>query len=184
MEGAAIGLIFVVFFVIAVGIWAFSMSLDKSRITAYVQERGGRIVSISWAPFGKGWFGEKNERIYEVVYYDHEGNQHFATAKTSMFTGVFWTEDRITHGKARWYADLEPGNQPGRPVIRQLPVQPEEHPEDELRRLREENARLRDELAGRGRSSDAIQPAKCPACGAPLPPGAPPRCPRCGIALI
>ena len=50
--------------------------MDKDRITAYVQERGGRIVSINWAPFGRGWFGEKNDRIYEVVYYDREGQQH------------------------------------------------------------------------------------------------------------
>jgi hypothetical protein len=182
MEGAVIGLVLVVVFIVVIGLWSFSMSLDKDRITSYVQERGGRIVSISWAPFGKGWFGEREESIYEVVYYDREGNQHFATAKTSMLTGVFWTEDRVTHGRAKWYEGLAPGNEPGRPVIRQLPETPEEHPADELRRLREENARLRDELANRGRSSDAIQPGKCPACAAPIAPNAV-RCPSCGIAL-
>jgi hypothetical protein len=97
------------------------MSMDKGRITAYVQERGGRIVSISWAPFGKGWFGDKNDRIYEVVYYDREGNQHWATCKTSLFAGVYWTEDRITHSKAKWYAGLPQKNEPGDPVIRHIP---------------------------------------------------------------
>jgi hypothetical protein len=182
MDGVLGGVMILFAFIVGLGLWVWSMSLDKDRITAYVQERGGRIVSISWTPSGKGWFGKKEERLYEVVYYDREGNQHFATAKTSRCTGVFWTEDRVTHGKAKWYEGLSPGNEPGRPVIRQLPNAPEEHPEDELRRLREENARLRDEMSGRGGSSTAIQPGKCPACGAPLTPNAA-RCPRCDIAL-
>ncbi len=63
-------------------------STDRSRIEEYVTDRGGRVVSITWAPFGRGWFGEKNDRIYEVVYYDADGRQHFATAKTSLWSGV------------------------------------------------------------------------------------------------
>ena len=43
---------------------------------------------------GRGWFGEKNDRIYEVVYYDSNGEQHLATCKTSLLSGVYWTEDR------------------------------------------------------------------------------------------
>ncbi|HZT80353.1 MAG TPA: hypothetical protein VFA26_09030 [Gemmataceae bacterium] len=74
--------------IVGIGLWVASMSMDKGRITSYVKERGGRIVSINWAPFGKGWFGEEKDRIYEVVYYDREGNQHWATCKTSLFAGV------------------------------------------------------------------------------------------------
>jgi hypothetical protein len=111
----------VVLLVVGIALWIGSMSMDKNRIAAYVEERGGRIVSIDWAPFGKGWFGEKNDRIYEVVYYDREGNQHWATCKTSLFSGVYWTEDRVTHGKSGWYDSVSPGNQPGNPLIRQIP---------------------------------------------------------------
>jgi hypothetical protein len=124
--GGAGAAVFVILIVLGIGFWLLFFSLDKSRITDYVQQRGGRIVSISWAPFGKGWFGEKEERIYEVVYYDKEGNQHFATAKTSLWTGVFWTEDRLTHRKAKWYGRLPQHNEPGNSVIRHIPDAAEE----------------------------------------------------------
>jgi hypothetical protein len=120
MEGIGAGIAVVAFIGIGIAIWLASMSMDKSRITDYVRGRGGRIVSINWAPFGRGWFGEKNDRIYEVVYYDSEGNQHWATCKTSLLSGVYWTEDRVTHAKASWYAELPPRNEPGDPVIRHI----------------------------------------------------------------
>ncbi len=179
MEGVGIAFFFVVALLVGFGIWAFTMGLDKDRIKDYVHERGGRIISISWAPFGRGWFGEKEERIYEVVYYDQAGNQHFATCKTSLWTGVYWTEDRITHSKSKWYDSLSPGNAPRNPVIRQIPREVDEH--DELRRLREENARLREQLSG-AKSETAIQSGKCPACGAAIKPDDA-RCPDCQIAL-
>ena len=142
MEGFAI----LAFVGVGLLIWLASMSLDNGRIKSYVEERGGRIVSIHWAPFGKGWFGEKNDRIYEVVYYDREGKQHWATCKTSMLSGVYWTEDRITHRKSGWYDSVSPSNEPGRPLIRQIPEELDEEDAAELRRLREENARLRERL--------------------------------------
>jgi hypothetical protein len=126
MEGVGVGIAVVVFIVVGIVIWVAFMSMDKDRITAYVQERGGRIVSINWAPLGKGWFGEKNDRIYEVVYYDRDGNQHWATCKTSLFSGVYWTGDRTTHRTAKWYAGLPPRNEPGDPVIRHIPDPAEE----------------------------------------------------------
>ncbi len=88
MEGLGVAFLFIVVVIVGIGLWVASMSMDKGRITSYVKERGGRIVSINWAPFGKGWFGEEKDRIYEVVYYDREGNQHWATCKTSLFAGV------------------------------------------------------------------------------------------------
>lgn len=121
MEGVGPAVAVILVIGVGLGIWALSMSMDKDRITEYVRERGGRIVSINWAPFGKGWFGEKEERLYEVVYYDADGNQHFATAKTSLWTGVYWTEDRVTHRKANWYGRLPPSNEAGHPIIRQIP---------------------------------------------------------------
>jgi hypothetical protein len=182
MEGVGPAVAVVLVVLAGIGIWMFSMSLDKNRITDYVEQRGGRIISISWAPFGKGWFGEKEERIYEVVYYDKDGNQHFATCKTSLWTGVYWTEDRVAHGKSKWYDSLAPSNEPGRPLIDQIPKEEETNKEEELRHLREENARLREQL-GRQPSSEAIHSAtKCPACGSAISANAV-RCPDCQIAL-
>jgi hypothetical protein len=182
MEGAGIAVLFVLVIVVGIVIWIFAMSLDKDRITDYIQQRGGRIVSISWAPFGKGWFGEKEERIYEVVYYDKEGKQHFATCKTSMFTGVYWTEDRVTHAKSSWYDSLPPSNEPRKPLIGQIPKDIGEDEADELRRLREENVRLREQLSGAKNSEAIAESGKCPACGATITPGDA-RCPDCQIAL-
>lgn len=183
MEGAGPAVVVVLFVLAGIGIWMFSMSLDKNRITDYVEQRGGRIISIGWAPFGKGWFGEKEERIYEVVYYDKDGNQHFATCKTSFWTGVYWTEDRVTHSKSKWYDSLAPGNEPGSPLIDQIPKGEEKNKEEELRHLREENARLREQLGRQPTSSQAILSAtKCPACGAAISANAV-RCPDCQIAL-
>jgi len=182
MEAVGFAVLAVVVIVAVIGIWSVSMSLDKDRITDYIQQRGGRIVSIGWAPFGKGWFGEKEERIYEVVYYDNTGNQHFATCKTSWWTGVYWTEDRVTHGKSKWFETVSPSNEPGKPLISQIPKEAGEDAAAELRRLRDENARLREELSGK-RSTEAVGSAtKCPACGAVISP-ADARCPDCQIAL-
>jgi hypothetical protein len=183
MEGAGVA-VFVIFAVIVgIGSWMLATSMDNTRITDYIRERGGRVVSINWAPFGKGWFGEKNARIYEVVYYDKAGNQHFATCKTSLWSGVYWTEDRITHQKSKWYDSVSPSNEPGKPLIGQIPREAGKEEAEELRRLREENARLRERLSGQTFSSEALtQPGKCPACGAVASPGAA-RCPDCGIAL-
>ena len=167
------GFFIVVFLLIGFLSWMASWPMDKSRITEYIENDGGRIVSINWAPFGVGWFGEKNDRIYEVIYYDRSGNQHWATCKTSLFSGVYWTEDRITHRKSTWYDALPPRNEPGHSLIRQIPNAAGEDQAEELRRLREENDRLRKQLG---------QPEKCPACGAMVASDAV-KCPDCEIAL-
>lgn len=124
--------------VIAIAFRLAAGSMDNDRVRAYVEERGGKLISADWAPFGPGWFGEKNDRIYQVRYLDRDGNEHEAYAKTSMWTGVYFTEDRIVE-----YA------------------KPPMHPE-EVESLEEENARLRAELErmkqrDRDRDSDAIK---------------------------
>jgi len=182
MGGAGAAVFTVLFLLVVIGIWTLSMSMDKNRITDYIRERGGRVVSISWAPFGKGWFGEKNDRIYEVVYYDAAGKQHFASCKTSMWSGVYWTEDRVTHGKSRWYDSVSPSNEPGKPLISQIPNEVAEEEDGELRSLRDENARLRELLARQPSIEQPAQPGKCPACGATIAPKDV-RCPDCHIAL-
>ena len=70
-------------------------SVDHERIDEYISERGGKIIERQWNPFGKGWFGTQNSRLYELKYEDKDGNIHQATCKTSMLAGVYFTEDEI-----------------------------------------------------------------------------------------
>jgi hypothetical protein len=104
--------------------------LDGDRIGEYVRQRGGKLLTKRWSPFGRGWFGERSDRIYEITYEDRDRNRRASTVKTSMFTGVYFTGDHIVH-RAR-DADASPPPEEG-----------------ELARLRAENARLRDRLAKR-----------------------------------
>lgn len=91
--------------------------MNKSRIRTYVSSRGGQVVAIRWSPFGKGWVGEKDACIYEVVYRQPDGAERRATCKTALFSGVYFTEDKV----------LNPA-----PEINRLAAL-----EDENRRLRE-----------------------------------------------
>ncbi|MBU1218546.1 DivIVA domain-containing protein [Myxococcota bacterium] len=92
----AVALIIVFIFIFgSIGLYVFSFSLDKDRIRDYITTRGGKVIETNWAPFGPGWFGEKSDRIHQVIYIDAEGNKHDAYCKTSLFTGVYFTEDKI-----------------------------------------------------------------------------------------
>jgi hypothetical protein len=66
--------------------------VDKNRIKDEVEGTLGRVVSISWNPFGRGWFFEKGERHYDVTYVDRSGATVSTSCKTSLFTGVYWAE--------------------------------------------------------------------------------------------
>jgi hypothetical protein len=68
---------------------------DRERVEQYLRKKGYELIDKSWAPFGPGWFGEKDSRIYEVVYRDREGRVHRAHVKTSMMSGVYLTNDRV-----------------------------------------------------------------------------------------
>mgnify|MGYP006999717129 CR=1 FL=1 len=70
-------------------------SFDGDRVERHIKEMGGELVDRSWDPFGPGWFGEKESRIYEIVYRDSKGSLHRAHVKTSMMSGVYLTNDRI-----------------------------------------------------------------------------------------
>ena len=101
-------------------------SLDGDRIENYVRQRGGKLRAKSWAPFGKGWVGEKSDRIYEIEYEDGAGELRRATVKTSMLSGVYFTDDR--------------------PVRDERGSAAEARPVDDVAALRAENARLKAEL--------------------------------------
>ncbi len=147
-----VALIILAVIILGGGAYLLAMRLDRDRIADHIHQRGGRVVSITWAPFGKGWFGEKNARIYEVVYYDADGEQHFATCKTSMWAGVYWTDDHISHHRPRWYDDAPKENRPGDPIIGHI-NNPDEAA-DTLSQLQEENRRLREQLE-RAQAADA-----------------------------
>lgn len=70
----------------------FRWEFKKSQIARSIAAKGGRVSSIRWAPFGAGWFGEKNDTIFDVVYRDAEGTEHKATCKVSTFGAVYWLD--------------------------------------------------------------------------------------------
>lgn len=53
---------------LAAGFRVIAGRLDRNRICEYIEIRGGRVLEITWAPFGPGWFGSGRERIYDVAY--------------------------------------------------------------------------------------------------------------------
>lgn len=69
-------------------------SMDEERLRDYVKGQGWKLIRCSWDPLGPGWFGEQSNRIYRVVYEDEQGARYEAGAKTSIFGGVYLTNQR------------------------------------------------------------------------------------------
>jgi hypothetical protein len=85
-----IGVGVVVLFIVVLG-----RLMDDGRVRRHIEKEGGVLLEKHWNPFGKGWFGEQNARIYDVRYRDRDGNTHKATCKTSALAGVYFTDDHI-----------------------------------------------------------------------------------------
>ena len=102
--------IFLVVVPLIVAVRVVADRMDRGRIRDDVGERGGVVEDISWRPFGRGWFGEKSDRIYEVAWTDSERIAHVSWCKTSLFTGVYWSEDRFPSRRGRDFAALEEEN--------------------------------------------------------------------------
>jgi len=79
---------------LAIGARLLAGLMDRKRIAEYIEQTGGRVRSTEWTPFGSGWFGSKEERIYRVRYVDIDGCTHTFTCKTKLFAGVYFTDDR------------------------------------------------------------------------------------------
>jgi len=107
-------------------------SLDRDRVRQYITSIGGELLHSHWDPFGPGWFGEKNARIYQIQYRDREGCIHRAHVKTSMMSGVYLTNDTII-------SRPQPKAKPRRPKHLDSPKKQET--------VEEEKARLRKRLA-------------------------------------
>ena len=135
MEGAII-LIFVLVISLAIGFRLIAGAMNHDRIRTYIANRGRKVIHIVWTPFGPGWFGEKSDAIYEVDYYDHEGNHRQAHCKTSMLSGVYLHNDRLISAKK---------SRPSR-EFQEIPRQVPMSIDDENRKLKEENELLRGEI--------------------------------------
>jgi hypothetical protein len=85
----------IVVIIIGIVVRLVAGSFDGERVEKYVRDMGGEVLDRSWAPFGPGWFGEKDSRIYQIVYRDSEGRVHRAHVKTSMMSGVYLTNDQV-----------------------------------------------------------------------------------------
>lgn len=127
-----------IFFVIGIAIATGLMirllagSLDRDRVHQYITRIGGELLESHWDPFGPGWFGEKNDRIYSVRYRDRDGCIHKAHVKTSMMSGVYLTNDTIV----------------SRPQPKPAPPRPKHLDTAEKQEtVEEEKARLRKRLA-------------------------------------
>lgn len=83
------------FLILAILISIIARSRDSDRIKKDIESKGGTLISKERAPFGKGWIGERNDRIYKVVYLDKDGNKHQAFVKTSSGSSVYYSSDEI-----------------------------------------------------------------------------------------
>lgn len=111
---------------------------DRDRIEMEVKARGGRVRSITWAPFGKGWVGERNDRIYEVEYVERSGLVRRVWCKTNMLSGVYFSEMESSAGRTAAHSNAQPAAQ----TTAQL--------EQRVQDLEAENERLRRQAGDRG----------------------------------
>jgi hypothetical protein len=88
---------FVVFVAIAIIVRLVAGRMDGGRIREYIRGQGGELLSKKWDPFGTGWFDQSSARIYDIRYRDRQGNTRRATVKTSLFSGVYFTDDRVVY---------------------------------------------------------------------------------------
>ena len=89
-------LLVVVFVAVAIFFRLAAGSMDKDRIEQYLRARGCKPLEISWDPFGKGFWGEKNDRIYSVRYLDADGTMRSAWCKTNFWGGVYLSDKNPT----------------------------------------------------------------------------------------
>ena len=105
-----IGLIFLLI-VIGIAVRLLAGSFDTDRIDEAIKSRGGELISKEWSPLGKGWFGDRSDRIYKVTYFDSTGNKREAFVKTSMFSGVYFSEDKVIENDGQSETKLAASNE-------------------------------------------------------------------------
>jgi len=124
-----------------------SRSGDHERVRDYFSGRGEELLDIRRKPFELSFRNDKHSRIYEVRYRDKIGNIHKALCKTAALSGVYLSEDYVVEDLQSYVAkETNATLEPSRATADTAQL------EQELQRLREENARLRQQLeqASRG----------------------------------
>src|SRR5687768_10854086 len=99
--------VFVVFAIVAVVVRLLAGNMDHQRIKDEVRTKGGDVSGIHWAPFGRGWFGERGDRIYEVDWTDAQARPRRSHVKTSALSGVYWTDASEAAENRRLRTELE-----------------------------------------------------------------------------
>jgi ribosomal protein L40E len=94
MSGFATGAMFAGVIILMIVIRVFSDRFDRERIRDQVESHGGRVLNISWNPFGSGWPATRSARLYDVRYHTHHGEIVSATCATSWTSGVCWMRDK------------------------------------------------------------------------------------------
>lgn len=104
----------------------FLERLDRARVSDYLTLRGCRFIDMEATDELPFPFSEAPERDYRLVYEDRAGNAHDVFCRTSMSTGVFFTDDRLQRATQLASQSMSPS--------------------DDWTNLREENQRLRGEV--------------------------------------
>lgn len=76
-------------------VFLYLMVSNYFRINDTVAKLGGRVKKIRFTPFGEGWYGHPHALIYQVDYYDSEGNLHSAVCHTKFFHTAYFFTDKI-----------------------------------------------------------------------------------------
>jgi hypothetical protein len=113
---------------IAFGLAAGDM--DRERLRRHLEERGAKLLEARWTPFGPGWRGNRDSRLYEIRYLDQDRIEHHAFCKTNLWSGIYLKDDAVVRGAKHREASE-------RAQVAELMV--------ENKRLRQELARLRDQ---------------------------------------
>ena len=77
-------------FLVFVGALLLDWVSDRYRIQDDVQNKGGRVIKITWKLFGPDGDWDTHNRFYFVTYVDVEGNQVTRYCKTSYKGGTYW----------------------------------------------------------------------------------------------
>jgi len=106
--------LFAVVLVVMLALRLIAGGMDGNQVKEYIGSQGGELLESRWSPFGRGWFGDKSDRIYDVRYRDRSGNLHEAActrprsrhrcspASTSRKIGSFNQGIRVHQPCATW----------------------------------------------------------------------------------
>lgn len=93
--GASGLLVLVALAIVALAGRLIAGAMDKRRFQKYAAVRGWKMLHLTWEPFGRGWFGEKSDRIYEVTYQAADQAVYIAWMKTSLFSGIYVSDTAL-----------------------------------------------------------------------------------------